>query len=383
MDQKSKTSWWWIVGLVVVIIVIYFATSGGSSTTSGDVIKLGWVGPLTGEAAAYGEVMKNVTELTVNEVNKNGGVDGKQLQVIYEDGKCAGKDSANATQKLVNVDKVQIVFGYMCSGESLAGVPIAAASKVLIFSAGSSSPKLTGISPYYFRDYPSDASQGKILADISYNNKGWRKVAFIQEQTDYALGIFNAFNDEFTKLGGTVVKEEFPTGTSDFRSSLTKLKSEKPNALFVDTQTPDAADRIFKQLSELAWKEPLLISDAIAGDPATLQKNAVLLEGTLAAEFGTSMSNPKFSNLFEAYKKAYGTDMTYLGYGAAYYDAIYLLKDGIEAVGNNGEKLAAWSRTIKDWQGASGVITIESTGDRASGHTPEVIKNGKTQPFSQ
>jgi ABC-type branched-subunit amino acid transport system substrate-binding protein len=136
----------------------------------------------------------------------------KKLKIIYEDSKCNGKDASNAIQKLININKVQFVLGGFCSGESLAAEPIATANKVALFSPGSSSPKLTNISKYFFRNYPSDDSQGFALAEAS-KEKNWKKVAVIQEQTDYSVGLYQSFNTKFSDLGGEIVKEEFPSTT--------------------------------------------------------------------------------------------------------------------------------------------------------------------------
>ena len=83
-------------------------------------------------------------------------------------------------------------------------------------------------------------------------------------------------------------------------------------------------------------------------------------------------------------KIKYGMDLLYAAsYGPTEYDSIYLIKAGIEAVGNNGEKFSTWSRTIKDWDGASGKTTIGADGDRIGGHTAEIIKNGKAERLTQ
>jgi branched-chain amino acid transport system substrate-binding protein len=342
--------------------------------------KVGVLLPLTGDAAAYGEPMRNVLELAAEEINKEG-INKKPVELIFEDSKCSGKDAASAMQKLVSVDKVQVVIGGFCSSESLAAVPIAAQNKVLLFSAGSSSPDLTGVSPFFFRNYPSDASQGKVLAEVSYDSKKWKNVAFIQEQLDYPLGIFKAFSATFEKLGGKVMKEEFPTNTSDFRAALTKLKAGNPDALFIDTQTPAAAARILTQLAELKWSPAILISDAVAGDQKTVADNAASLEGALAAEFGTNPSNAKFQALLAAYKAKYNEDAPYQSYAQTVYDSLFMVRDGIMNSGYSGEKLARWSRTIKNWEGASGKVTIGPDGDLVGGHVAKMIKNGKVEIY--
>lgn len=367
-----------IVWIVVLILVIWgiVLVSKKSGTTSAETIKIGAILPLTGDAAVYGEPGRNVLALAADEINRAGGVKGKKLQMIFEDGKCSGPSAASAAQKLVNVDRVQVIIGGFCSSESLAAEPIATAAKVLLFSPGSSSPDLTGKSSYFARNYPSDSTQGKVLANVSYNDKGWKNVAFIQEQLDYPLGIYKAFDTNFSALGGKTFKEEFPSSTTDFRSSLTKLRAQKPDALFIDTQTPAVAERIIKQMTELRWKVPLLVSDAVTGDAKTVADNKVALEGTLGAEFGTDPTNTTFQHLLDVYKVKYNADLPYQSYGQTEYDAVYILKAGLLAVGNDGEKLANWIRDLKDFAGASGNITIRADGDVVGGHVPKVIKDG-------
>jgi branched-chain amino acid transport system substrate-binding protein len=378
MNKTTKTVWW-IVGIVVVVGLVWWGISRNG--VSGNTVKIGIMLPLTGDAATYGEPMDNVIRLAANEINAQGGINGKPIELLIEDSKCDGTAAVNAAQKLINVDGVRVIAGEMCSGETLPIVPIAEKAKVVVLSGGASSPKLTGISPYFFRDYPSDSAQGKILADEAYNVKHWKTVAFMQEQTDYASGIYSVFNSEFQSLGGKTLNQSFQTSATDFRSMLVSLKAQNPDALFIDTQTPQQVDRVLKQLQELGWKLPLIINDATAGDPATLKADASLLEGTITAVFGVDPTNQKFEHLLSAYKAQYGIDVIEQGYAQTMYDELYLLVDGIKQVGYNGTALAKWSRTINGWQGASGAITIDANGDRVGGDTLEVVHNGVAQPL--
>jgi branched-chain amino acid transport system substrate-binding protein len=321
--------------------------------------------------------------MAANEINTAGGIKGKNIQLIVEDGKCNGTDAANAAQKLINVDGVKIIIGDYCSGGTLAFVPIATAAKVAVFSPGASSPKLTGISEYFVRNYPSDSTQGSVLANIAYMDKGYKKVAFIQEQTDYALGVYNAFSGTFLKLGGTITNESFPSDTTDFRSIVSKVKGQNPDAVFISVQTPAVASRIFTQMNQLGYKPRLLVSDTIPGDPVTMLANKVILEGALAAEFGVDPSNPKFSTMLAHYKEKFGSDVPYQSYAQTYYDSVYIVAAAIEAAGYDGTAVSSWFHEIKNWEGASGSLTIGSNGDPVAGHRGEVIVDGKAQPYSK
>ncbi len=389
MDKTTRTVVWVVIALVVIGLVYAMAkrsdnqqASNGDKMVAGETYKVGFSFPLTGDAASYGEPARNVVQLAIDEINDIGGVNGKKLEAIFEDDKCNGKDAANAAQKLVNVDRVQVIIGSMCSSASLAEVPIVTAGKIVMFSPGSTNPGLTGISKYFFRNIPSDASQGAVDAEFVYK-RGLRKAAFIVESKDYPLGIYKAFSERFQQLGGTTLKEEFPTDATDFRTQLTKLRSQNPDLLFIDPQAPASAERILKQLKDLGWKVQLMINEATAGDQKTIADNKDMLEGAYGAEFVLDQSNSKLQHLLESYKKRYGGELPFQSYGSTEYDAVYLIRDGIAAVGYDGEKLADWSRTVKDWDGASGKTTIKSDGDRESGYSSEIVKDGKMTVYKE
>ena len=374
-----------VLGAMVIVVVVWGVTTiqkKQKPSNSGQALKIGVLLPLTGDVASYGEPGRNVFELAKEEVNNSGGIKGRRLEFIYEDSKCDGTTAANAAQKLINADKVQIIIGGLCSTESLAAVPVATKAKIAMFSAVSTSPKLTGISPYFFRISPSDASQGELDAKTALA-KGYKLVAVVQQQLDYPLGLYLAFDQNMQKLGGKTIVETFTAGTADFRTILTKLKATNPDALFLDTQDSPTAQRVFKQLKDLGWRPKIIINEAIAGDIKALGDYKDILEGGIAAEFSARLDNPKFQHLLQAYQQKYGQELPYQSYGQAEYDAVYLLKDGLTAVGYNGEKFAVWSRTIKSWQGASGVITIKPDGDRESGYSPEIVRNGKMEAYNQ
>jgi branched-chain amino acid transport system substrate-binding protein len=303
------------------------------------------------------------------------------LELLVEDGQCNGKDATSAMQKLVNVDGVKFVIGGFCSSESLAIVPVGEEAGVLMFSPGSSSPDLTGISDLFVRNFPSDATQGSVLAELA-NNKGWTKAAFVQEQTDAALGIRNAFTENFEALGREVVAEVFPTENTDFRTALTKLRSEEPDVLFISVQTPAVAERILIQLTDLGWEVPLIAADVVSGAVDLVEANAEALEGTFAAEFGIDPENEKFQNFIEAYKAEYGEEPPFQSYAQTEWDSVFMLADALEEVGEDPESVAKWLREVDDWQGASGNVVIGDNGDRVSGHVLKIITDGKTEIYS-
>lgn len=373
----KKTVLWVIVILVLVLVGYSLSQNSGSDVAEETgPIKVGFIAPLSEDAAVYGEPGRNVVALAIKEINEAGGVNGRMIEAIYEDGLCNGADATNAANKLINVDKVKIIIGGFCSSESLAVAPLAEAAGVLLLSPGSSSPDLTGIGQFFARTYPSDAAQGGILAEAAIE-RGYSTVAVMQEQTDYALGVHNAFKARFEELGGTITAEVFATETTDFRTPLAKLQAENPDALFVDTQTPAVAERILKQVSDLGWDPEIITNDVLAGSPEVIANNSELLEGAITAEFVADNENEMFQALLENYEAEYGIELAFQSYGQTEYDAVYLIARGIEEVGENPEALAKWIREVSDFEGASGNLIIGENGDRVGGHSLKVIENGE------
>ncbi|MBX2866765.1 ABC transporter substrate-binding protein [Candidatus Kaiserbacteria bacterium] len=366
----------WIIGLSIVIALGAYVVLGdiAREDTQGESIVIGFIAPLTGDASVYGIPKRNTVELAVSEINKTGGVDGHLLRVIYEDGKCTGGGAVDAAHRLVDVKEVEVIIGGFCSNESVSAEPITTANDIFLVSAGSSSPDLTDVSPLFARTYPSDASQGAVLANAAFE-RGWRKIAFIQEQLDYPLGIYRAFAQRFETLGGAVVVEEFQATETEFLSYLMRLQVTNPDALFIDTQTAASASRVVEQITELEWEVPLLISDAPATDLKFTSAYAEFLEGALAAVVDVDSNNEIFQHLKTQYEMQYGS-LPYANYMQVVYDTVYLLADGIADVGYDATALAAWVRETEGWSGASGVVDIGENGDRLGGHHLKSISDG-------
>src|SRR3989338_266462 len=170
--------------------------------------KIGVMLPLTGDGAAYGLPIQKALKIAFDEINAKGGVNGAKLDPIYEDSKCNPKDGNAAAQKLINVDKVKVIIGGACSGETLGASPLTESNKVILISPSATSPDVTNAGDFVFRVAPSDAYAGTVAAEYAYNELNARKAAIIAETTDYTQGLARVFREQFTKLGGELVADE-------------------------------------------------------------------------------------------------------------------------------------------------------------------------------
>ena len=259
----------YVTWIVVIVVLVWAGWAIANRTPATDTpvavdtspITIGFVGPLTGDAANIGTNAKSAVEVAVGEVNAAGGVNGRPLNVIYEDGQCTGAIASNAASKLINSDKVSLILGGACSGETSAFTAMAEQAKVVVLSYCSSAPAITTAGDYIFRDYPSDSYQGSFAANYLYTS-GKRKVAIVYVNSDWGAGIEKVFADKFKSLGGSVVAEEGYEQTSrDLRTQLTKAKSANPDVIYFLGYT-EASVPAVKQMKDLGIKVPVFGGDA-------------------------------------------------------------------------------------------------------------------------
>lgn len=366
--------------LVVVILAIWaiVASLGGDSAkTTGDangevkseVIKVGFVGPLTGDTSALGNPSRIATEIAVSEINATGGINGKNIELIAEDGQCNPKAATNAVSKLINVDKVTAIIGGLCSSETAAFAPSAMAAKVPVITYCSSAPNLTGTGKYFFRTYPSDAFQGKFAAEYAYNVLKARKVAVLYHLTDWGTGLRNEFTKKFTELGGKIVFDEStPQDARDYRTQLAKVKQSAPDYLYAPTYA-EGGKALLGQIKDLKINVKILGADAWVD--SDLQKATA---STLDVTFTQAKSS--VNEAFTAKMKEKTTQDASICAPQAY-DATVVLGNALKSAGTDPDMLADAIRATKI-EGVSGPIEYDQNGDILSANYQVMkIKNGK------
>ncbi len=316
-----------IIGAIVVIVVVILiiALSGGSKGETGP-IKIGFIGPLTGDAASIGQNVQAAVQIAVDELNVG---NGKKIEVIYEDGKCTGSNASSAANKLINIDKVSVILGGACSGETMAFTQVAEQAKVPVLSYCSSNPAITTAGDYIFRNYPSDTYQGSFVAGYLFDKLGKKKAAIIYAKTDWANGIKDVFSAEFKKLGGQVVNEEgFDPASKDIRSLISRIKANNPDVIYFLGYT-DQTVFALKQFSDLGLKAQLFGGDAWADAKLWVDAGATG-EGAMYASVSS-----KNSEAFKAAMLAKTGTNEIGGCSPTAYDGLKLISQVINKVGGN------------------------------------------------
>ncbi len=358
----KKNIVWTVTVVVVILAALFLSNKGGdeskSLVTTDRAIKIGVISPLSGGAAAYGEVLKNGFSLAVEDINAKGGIAGHPVEVVYEDSKCNGKDALSAAQKLISTDKVDYMFGAVCSSEVLGVLPLTE-SKPMIFFGEGSSPDITGKGKYFFRTWPSDALSSKALAN--YIIPKYKKIAIVTEKTDYATALTKSYSEYVPTIGGEIVAAEtFSGDTKDFRSVLIKIKQSNPEVLFINSQTGQSAAAIAKQARDLGIKSQFILY-FFTGDEYVKSSSAV--NGSIILDTPTLDTNrPQAAAYIDAYKKKFNS-MNYPFVGAQMYDTLHLLKQAIETSGNDPLKVKAYLNNLSVYSGVIGDFSFDENGD--------------------
>lgn len=359
-----------IIYIVIAVLVVWglymlLGNQGGPSTT----IKVGFIGPLTGDASSIGTVNRAAAEVAADEVNAAGGINGKKLEMIYEDGQCNAQAANNAANKLISVDKVVAIVGGLCSTETGAFGPAAMKAKVIVFSYGSSAPQLNQLGKYFFRSYPSDAFQGKFGAEYAYNTLNARKVAVVYHISEWGTGIKTVFESRFKELGGEIVSEDgAPQDARDYRTIMSKAKNTKADLIYMPTY-PDGGAVALKQAYDLAIKTPFLGADGW-GDPKLYKA----VSGLGSFVF-TQPVTPAPADFQAKIKAKTGNNDVPLGTPNAY-DNVKILAQVIGKVGTNPDSIAEALHQLS-YDGVSGHVAFDATGDLTSAnYIVSRIENG-------
>lgn len=369
-----------VAGILIIFAGIWYFQK--PIPASGEPIKIGYIGPLTGDAGVYGETEKNAIDLAVTEVNNNGGINGRPLEIIYEDGKCNGKDAITAAQKLIAVDSVKIILGGVCSSETLAIAPIAESNKVIVFSGFSSNPAITDAGDYIFRNSPSDADVAKLDAETI--SRSYEKVALLSERTDYSEGVRQIIKQNLVDLGSAVVIDEVYNSTiSDFRSVLSKIKASDAEVLYINPGTSaQVGGLIVKQARELGIDVPIHGNFSL-GTPDSLAVAEGAVEGIVISDsvgLNTRLGKKLLERYSELFEQAPANDLLM----ALAYDRVKIISEALSETGEDTDSVRDYLYSINNYSGSAGEYGFDKNGDVVSKDgffANFIIKDGQKIPF--
>lgn len=345
-------------------------------TDEAATIKIGGLGPLTGPLAIYGVTATNGSKLAFEEINKNGGILGKQVEFVLFDEKGDSTEAVTAYNRLVDEGVVALV-GDITSKPSLAVAEIAAQDNMPMITPTGTQFNITEAGPNVFRVCFTDPYQGVILANLAKNNLKANTVAImVNNSSDYSDGVAEAFIKEAERLGLKIVaKEGYAEGDKDFRAQLTKVAATNPDVLLVPDYYEQVA-LITTQAREVGVKSTFIGPDGWDGVAKALDSSAygAVENSYFTNHYSVEDTNEKVQNFLKAYREKYKDEPS--AFSALSYDAAYLMKDAIEKAGSTDKDAIVKAMKESDFAGVTGHLRFDEKNNPVKAVTVLKVVNG-------
>ncbi len=356
----KKTVWIIITIVIVGGIIFYFSYNKHNGISKG-VVKIGVINPMTGPFAVYGKPVQEGMIMAQNEINNSGGINGSNIQLIFEDDAGNPTKTISSINKLISVDRVSVIIGPLSSGTSLAAAPISEKNKIIQISTLAGSPDLTNAGDYIFRIYPSSIVGAKYTIDKALEIIDPKKVAILIPNNTVGKASAEVYQNECKSKNIEIVAvESYNDGDIDYRNQLIKIKENKADIILCSAYWEDGA-LILKQMTEMNFFIPVFGEDGWHGEISSIVQSRIINKLYYAdILFGNNTGNMKMNNFITNYEKTYQKKAT--TYAATGYDAVYLIKESIAINGynNNDIKKYLYSTTFT---GATGSIKFDKNGD--------------------
>lgn len=333
-----------MVKLKHFVIALAASTAIASSAYAADTIKIGLSGPFTGGSASMGVSMRDGVKLAVEEINKAGGVLGKQIQLVERDDEAKNELGVQIAQELINKEQVAATVGYINTGVALASQRFYQEAEIPVINnvaTGTAISTQFKAPNYIFRTSANDTIQSGMIANEAIKRQGFKKPAILADSTNYGqLGqadLIKALEKDGVKA---VATEKFNIGDTDMTAQVLRAKEAGADVILTYAIGPELA-QIANAMAKLGWKVPLIGSWTLSmasyidtsganGDGAIMPQTFIQLPTT-----------PRRKAFIEAYQKKYNIDRMPSPVSAAQgYDSVYLLAAAIKQAGStDGRKV--------------------------------------------
>lgn len=371
----------WIVISIVVVVALTIVFVVTQTKKEPEVIKIGAILPLTGDMAVFGESFKSGIDLAVDELNKEKGIHGRKLLVIYEDDRGKGDVAVSAFRKLVTSDKVECIIGGVMSSTAMPIAPIAQKEKVVLLSPTATAPSLSQFKDYFFRIQPSDVFEGEIMSEFASKQLKAKKVGVFYVNNDWGSGLAEVFRSKFKFLGGNIpIIESYSLGDTDFRSQLTKIKSVNPEYIYLLGYLKELSI-ILKQMREMSVKSRILSAYSFY-DPKLIEVAGDIAEDAIFTmpTYDPESKDPIVSSFANRYVARYGKKPDQ--FAAHAYDCMRILAKVMENGALKGSEINSALHKLRNYPSVTGIITFsEENGDVTKPLRLFTVKNREFIPY--
>jgi len=344
-------------------------------------IQVGYLPALTGPSSSTGVGINRGTQLAIEEINKSGGIDGRQIELITRDTQSDPTKAVNGAAELTRGAKVSVVFGPVNSGESLAVTPLLARTNTPqvhpCWVDSLTDPKKY---PMCFRNAPTNQQIGGAANRYVVEVLKRKKVAVISDTTGYGTASVNAYVPMLKQMGAEVVYQgNVDAANPDLKPEILRMQGAGAEAIMPWSVNAGFLSRIINTRSQLNWDVPIVGQTTLGSG----QTKALLDKPEYWAKvypnnfrpvcYGAGGKLPDRTNAFLDRLKSAKIDMgdTLLWWIALGWDTPNMIAEAIKAVGPEPEKLVGYLNQLKNFPGVYGDISF--TADRHDGYPDQQV----------
>lgn len=345
--------------LTLMLALVLVGCNGNGDSSSDDSIVLGFMGPLTGDYSIYGTTTKEGIDLALEEINASGGVLGKKLVLAPYDTKGDKTEAINSYNRLRDNDNMVALLGGTLSGDTLAIREIAIADGMPILTPTGTHLDITVNAPNILRACFTDPYQGETAAVFAGENLKAKDVAILYNTTDaYSEGLATSFENKFKEYGEVLNVEGYSQSDSDFRSILTRIEANNPDAIYLP-EYYSKAGQILTQVRELGIEIPIIGPDGYDGIE---EDYADVAEGVyFTNHFAKTDEAAIVKDFIENYSKKYGGSPT--TFSALGYDSAYVMAEAIKNAGSTESSDLVNQLLKTEITGVTGNFVFSENGD--------------------
>lgn len=365
-----------IVGLSLLIVGA--AASVHTAFAQSSPIRFGAVLVLSGDGAAYGKSQREAIELARDMINDAGGINGRRIEVIFEDTGGERTSAVNAVLKLINRDRVLAVIGPTYSPEMFAAAPVADRARTTILGISTTAEGIGEIGQYVFRNSLPETGVIPSTIRVSREHFGYERAALLySNNNDFTLSAAQTFEEQLRLHGVELVAiETFHDGDTDYRAQLTKVSSANPDVLVVSALYREAA-LLLQQARLMGLDQPVVGGNGF-NSPELYDLAGDAVEGAVVGSpWFPGRDAPHVRQFVAEYEARYGRSPDQ--FAAQAFDGLLLFAEAAR-VGNAASNRQAFRdalASIKNFDGVTGVFSFDEHGNPMMDANVLQIRNGQ------
>ena len=355
--------------------------SGDAGTGDGDIL-LGMLTPLSGGSASIGPYMRNGGQFAVDEINKAGGVLGRQLKLIVEDEACDPKTAAAGAAKLVT-QKVAVSVGGYCSSATLPTLSIFARANIpMIIPAANSNDLLKEKHKNVFLINGTGAQQAQAAVDFM-KSEGVKAIALVDDNTSYSKDITTRTAEDLQSAPEIKVvnQQSVTAGESDYSAAVTAVLRAKPDFIYWTGYFQEGG-LLTKQLRGAGYTGKIMVADGSVDKQLVSIAGNENAQGVFATMTQTPQTIPGGQEWIAKFKESTGADPG--PYSPQAYDAVRVAAEAIKQAGSTkADDVIAALEQIDGFQIFSGKLKFTPEHTLAEGGFDILVVKGDNFELNQ